>query len=177
MARWVTSGADEAFLRKVTGEPVFPCHLEDHGELPVRHCVGAVVADSRSSGLQTIVMTRKASLALCAVAVGIFGACVRERYVPPEQPYVSPEQPYVPREQMNQVIVTIGDLSTPYSIVGPVEWPRAGDTSQGGPCDSDRLRTEAIARYGHVDAIIGVLQWRDRSQERCSGLAVRFTGR
>ena len=143
---------------------------EDRAELRVRHRVGAVVAERQSSGLQTIVMTRRASLALSAVAVGIFGACVRE-------PYVPPEQPYVPREQMNQVIVTIGDLSTPYSIVGPVEWPRAGDTSQGGPCDSDRLRTEAIARYGHVDAIIGVLQWRDGSQERCSGLAVRFTGR
>ena len=45
----------EAFLRKVAGKPM-PHHLtKDRRELRLRHRVGAVVAETWSNGLQTIV--------------------------------------------------------------------------------------------------------------------------
>lgn len=87
--------------------------------------------------------------------------------------------PYQPptayqRGQMQKIIVTPGDISQPYDILGPVEWPGAGYISFGGPCDPDRLREEAVTKNGAVDAIIGFIQWQDGRQSRCSGTAIRF---
>ena len=84
-------------------------------------------------------------------------------------------QPYVPRETLNRIIVTPGDVSRPYRIVGTVEWPGAGYISPTD-CDPDHLKKEAVSRYGQVDAIIGYLQWQDGRMTRCSGTAVTFTG-
>jgi hypothetical protein len=73
--------------------------------------------------------------------------------------------------------VTPSDLSSQhYRILGPVEWPGSGNIALfGSPCDPDRLRKEAEAKFGAaVNAIIGYNSWRDGSQVRCGGTAVTF---
>lgn len=75
-----------------------------------------------------------------------------------------------------EIIVTPGDLSTPYTVLGPVEWPEPGKMQLFRyRCDRKRLLERARKQYPSLNAIIGFNRWQDGAQERCGGTAVRIT--
>lgn len=83
--------------------------------------------------------------------------------------------------QAASIIVTPGDLSRPYTILGSVDYPGKGVTQislTGSPqtCGPDNARRAAVEAYGgRVGAIIGFTQWRDGSTAHCGGTAVAFS--
>lgn len=62
-----------------------------------------------------------------------------------------------------------------YDVLGYVEYPGPDYISLVGGCDEIRIRREAYKRFGtQAEAVIDFKQWRDGSQERCSGVAIRY---
>jgi hypothetical protein len=78
---------------------------------------------------------------------------------------------------VENIIITPGDINRPYNILGTIQWPGVGyRTVFGTPCNPDKLREEALKRWGTaVNALIGYTSWNDGGQIQCSGTAVQFS--
>ena len=105
---------------------------------------------------------------IAAVFAAVFAACVTPEW-----------RNYTP-DQLDRIVVTRGDFSKPYEILGSVRWPERGHRVIGADpvCRPDRLRGLALSRWAEqVDGLIGFTTWQDGSQHTCEATAVRFEER